>query len=375
LDARERDVYRLQRTVKDLVYNAEENQRILQYFHEFELRLLACRSLAELLDCLLVDAVEYFDLGAVSLVLFDPEGAARELLEDLDTPDYGGRLQFRSSQHFFVDLYGEQKQTQLGPLEILERAKLFPGGFPVETAALLPLLRQNLFIGSYHLGSRSEDRFTRNKAVDFISHLASIIGVCIENCINQEHLRRLSLIDVLTRVKNRRAFDLDLDKEISRASRTGSPLSFLFIDLDHFKKVNDVHGHQTGDRALKVVAQAAKQQLRKTDHIARFGGEEFAALLPCCPKHKALEIAERVCEQVKQVEIRNDDDEAFQVTLSIGLTTWEPGSRGAINSFVQGEKIIAAADHAVYLAKDNGRDQVCFEAVETVAKTSSSASA
>ena len=169
-----------------------------------------------------------------------------------------------------------------------------------------------MIIGSLHLGSIDPSRYNPNVATDYINHLASIIGVCIENCISQETLRRLSMIDMLTKVHNRRSFNTELNREISRASRSQQPLSCLFIDLDHFKQVNDTHGHPTGDRVLRGSAQTIKDQLRKTDFIARYGGEEFAVLLPGCESQQALQIAETIREAVAKQRFISDNEQEFR---------------------------------------------------------------
>jgi diguanylate cyclase (GGDEF)-like protein len=226
---------------------------------------------------------------------------------------------------------------------------------------MLPLMRQNTMIGSLQMGSSSVTRFTADKAVDFMDHLAQIIAVCLENCVNHEHLRRLSLIDMLTRVKNRRSFDQDLNKELSRANRTMKPLSCLFIDVDFFKTVNDTYGHQAGDHALKLIAKTIGDQLRQTDHLARYGGEEFAALLPDCDREMAVQIAERIRYSTEQTIIECEGIEAFKVTVSLGVSTWypEPLAQEDENGWA-GQRLVAKADSAVYEAKKGGRNQVRF---------------
>jgi len=221
-------------------------------------------------------------------------------------------------------------------------------------------VRQNCIIGSLHLGSYDPSRYNPNVAIDYISHLSSIIAVCIENCISQETLLRVSMIDVLTQVHNRRAFNAELSKELSRACRSQHPLSCLFIDLDHFKQINDNYGHPTGDRVLRGSAQTIKEQLRKTDFIARFGGEEFAILLPGCEKPQALQIAANILQAIKRQQFRADDDREFGITLSIGATTCPTQQIVPCGLSDLADLLVASADKGVYQAKAQGRDQVCF---------------
>jgi two-component system cell cycle response regulator len=137
-------------------------------------------------------------------------------------------------------------------------------------------------------------------------------------------------------------------------------LSCLFIDLDHFKQINDNYGHPTGDRVLRGSAQTIKEQLRKTDFIARFGGEEFAILLPGCEKPQALQIATNILQAIKRQQFRADDDREFGITLSIGATTCPTQQIVPCGLSDLADLLVASADKGVYQAKAQGRDQVCF---------------
>jgi diguanylate cyclase (GGDEF)-like protein len=154
---------------------------------------------------------------------------------------------------------------------------------------------------------------------------------------------RLARTDSLTGVANRRAWDEELPRELSRAARTGQTVCVALLDLDHFKAYNDEHGHQAGDRLLKAASAAWEGLLRKTDLLARYGGEEFAVLLPDCPLGSAMEIAER---------LRTAQPEG---TCSIGVADWD-GRQDE-------EELIARADRALYAAKAGGRDQCRSDAV------------
>jgi diguanylate cyclase (GGDEF)-like protein len=192
-----------------------------------------------------------------------------------------------------------------------------------------------------------------------------VIAVCFENAVNQERLHRLSMYDMLTQVKNRRAFHQSLSNEISRAARGGDPLSILFVDLDYFKKINDTYGHPMGDKVLKEVAQHINNMLRKTDHVCRYGGEEFALVLPNCGQQRAGEIAERIRQQISELKIVNDaaeDDKSqdVSVTLSIGVCCWVPLQPSEEREEDIARELIACSDRGVYLSKAAGRNTVHF---------------
>lgn len=345
----------LARTVGELMDKATQNERILRKFQQFELELLAVSGMEVLLDSLLGDSLHHFRLDAVELWLFDPERILRDLLPE-ELQRWPGLLWLDSDEPL-RELYPAAPIVRLAsPLP----KDLFSGR-PVRSAALLPLVRQGSLVGSLHFGAFGAQRFSGDKSTDFISHLASIVAVCLENCVNQERLHRLSLIDMLTRVENRRAFQLSIDTEIARASRRFEPLTLMIADLDHFKFVNDNHGHQVGDRVLRAVAQEIAGMLRKTDHVCRYGGEEFALILPNCDRSLAIDVAERIRQRVSAMHIRSDSGIAVPITLSLGLTCW---SRPANSSNGVGERLVKLADNAVYRAKAAGRDRVEYLAFD-----------
>ena len=165
-------------------------------------------------------------------------------------------------------------------------------------------------------------------------------------------LRALSYVDGLTGVANRRRFDEALEEACAAASEQGEPLSLVLIDLDHFKQLNDTHGHHHGDEALRTVgALLAERTESRGGLAARFGGEEFAWLLPGVPSDVARAEAEDVRLRIKKAALRHETSEHGVVTASIGVTT----SAGAQ---LDPATLVASADAALYRAKSNGRDRV-----------------
>lgn len=349
----QRRVESLSTSVADLFQKAHDNEQILHRYQRFELKLLDTVDFSSLLQLLLESSLEYFQLDAVELWLYDPQSTLQELL---DESSQFSSLHFESSltaiQAFYrgapsVTLVGATDLTGLSPLQ----------GQAVESVALLPLVRHGVLVGSLHLGSSDSDRFAADKSTDFINHLAAVVAVCVENVVNQERLQRLSMYDMLTRVKNRRAFQLALDSEIARSIRGGQRLALLFVDIDYFKKINDSHGHQAGDRTLKVLAQYLASLLRKSDHVCRYGGEEFALILPDCSKQRAQEVAERIRKLVAVLPIEYEQGCFLQLSLSIGVSSWQlkPEAQQLTSELIA-ERLVAAADKAVYVVKESGRN-------------------
>lgn len=350
-------------SVEELLNKAAQNEYTLRRYQQFELNMLELADLQSLLDLLLINTLSYFQLDWAELWLYDPQHTLQELLpEDYVRPR---GLQFFSSISAIETLHDSAEGVQLVTIPDLAVLPVF-NGRAVRSAALLPLVRQGLIVGSLHFGARGHQRFTPEKSTDFITHLASIAAACLENVVNQERLQRLSLFDVLTKVKNRRAFHQSLDEEVSRSARNGDPLSLLFVDLDKFKQVNDSYGHPMGDKVLALVAQLMRELLRKTDHVCRYGGEEFALILPSCGQQLALEIAERLRVKVAALAIDKEYDmdgpaAKVRITLSLGVCCWQP-----LLTAVEAPEcdvvrdLLIYSDRGVYQSKSAGRNCIHY---------------
>lgn len=163
-------------------------------------------------------------------------------------------------------------------------------------------------------------------------------------------LHRLATTDVLTQSSNRRHFFECARREFEHARQYGSPLAFLLLDLDDFKKINDQYGHQLGDQVLQRLAQCGANALRRGDLFGRIGGEEFAALFPGCEPDIALQVAERLQREVQRLSFQHDGA-SFGITVSQGLTSLRAADANL-------EALYARADAAMYLAKRQGKNQI-----------------
>jgi diguanylate cyclase len=166
----------------------------------------------------------------------------------------------------------------------------------------------------------------------------------------------LSSRDALTGLANRRQFDLALEREVDRVARAGEPALVLLLDIDHFKRINDSHGHAVGDLVLQAVARTLAHCVRPMDTLARHGGEEFAIVMPNCPPAFAEGAAERVRHAVEALRIEAGSDLAISVTISIGGAFAPPWVRSSPQLWT------ARADEQLYRAKREGRNRSCLEA-------------
>ena len=156
--------------------------------------------------------------------------------------------------------------------------------------------------------------------------------------------------DGLTGIYNRRYLEELLNKEFSRAQRYSSMMALIMLDIDHFKRVNDVHGHLAGDEVLRHTATRLRECLRDIDTFARYGGEEFVVVLPETPVEGALVVAERLCHAMASSPVTIGDLE-LPVTISLGVSLWVPG-------IPRYEELIRRADTALYQSKAGGRNRV-----------------
>lgn len=178
-----------------------------------------------------------------------------------------------------------------------------------------------------------------------------------QNKLMREEIEKIASVDYLTNIANRRVLDNELSNRYIDAYQENKPISLLMMDLDNFKKYNDYFGHQKGDIALKSVAKTANRVLDKNlDFIGRYGGEEFLVILFDTDKKRALNIAETIIQEILNLKLKHSPIcDCEHLTISIGATTVVPNEKTSIN------KLINAADEALYIAKNNGRNQVAFK--------------
>ncbi|MGR3178484.1 MAG: sensor domain-containing diguanylate cyclase [Candidatus Anammoxibacter sp.] len=231
-----------------------------------------------------------------------------------------------------------------------------PFDFTAGNLKMLTTLASQGAIAIENTGYTEELKKHRNHLEDMVKERSKDLNEALEELDSaNKSLTRLSFIDGLTGVANRRRFDEVANLEWKRGLRDGRPLSIAMIDIDFFKPYNDAYGHQAGDDCLKKVANAFKNVLtRETDTIARYGGEEFVTVLPNTDISGANAVVEEMRAGIKSLGIAHTKSPVCEhVTVSIGVATMIPASNCELKT------LIANADKALYEAKHNGRNQVC----------------
>lgn len=344
--------------LKALKLQIRENERIWNGFRQVELGMLGAQSLHELVSLLVRDIPRLFpNVDCVTLACIDPD------LEITRHLEVGGEM--ASSMGFLPispDVLGSifplPRQPLLGPMEDALRQLLFPTGGQLKSMALAPLVLRNELIGCLNQGSKDPAHFRPDTGTDLLQHLAAVAAMCIDNAVIHERLKIDGLTDPLTGLYNRRFFERRLHEELDRWSRRhGSSLVGMFVDVDHFKRINDQHGHHTGDRILQGVARLLGKELRGSDVLARYGGEEFVLLLPDIAEDQGFLIAERLRMLVEETPLAGGAGvQPQKITVSIGLACL---SEGAVQSIADpGTWLLRAADAALYRAKQEGRNRV-----------------
>lgn len=349
----------LRRKLEELTVEARTNESVSRRCHERELDLLTAETLAELLGSLTDGLMQSFALDDLGLVLLDADHEMRHLLRSTGvSPEAFPSVRFADDLQALSPVYARLKRIWLGPFLSDEHGKLFAQAQPLSSVALLPLLRCNRLIGSLNLGSHDPQRFTRHHGSDFLRRLATVGALCLENATHRERLLLTGFTDTLTGLHNRRYLERRLKEELTRAGRYRLPLSCLFLDVDHFKQVNDTHGHAAGDRVLQELAQRMRTCLRASDVATRYGGEEFALVLPQTGVEEAGLLAERIrLEVAGDPVILADSGLSIDIRVSIGVSESLPGPRR--NDFgALAKQLLTEADSALYRAKETGRNRV-----------------
>jgi two-component system, cell cycle response regulator len=353
LDVLEAEKRLLQARLSELTEQVSRNDSLLRKTQERELDLLRASSLPRLLERICYGLKASYQLDGVYLLLQDPQHEIRHLLSAEEQQD----VRFVDAVETLAPQLSSLDRPWLGPYHVSDHELLVYGSRGTGSVALIPLRRNDPLDGVLVFASSDPFRFTSELATDFLAHLGVITAICLENAINRARLLRSGFTDFLTGFHNRRYLSSRLREELSRAQRVHQTIACLMIDLDHFKRINDRYGHLAGDTVLQEVAHRIDTEMRTSDTGARFGGDEFAIVLPHGGIVDGEKVAQRVLTAVRSRPIAVNPEASETVTLSIGVAAAAP-SQGIRDYKVLADRLIAEADAALYRAKSAGRDRV-----------------
>ncbi|MEF2269374.1 DUF484 family protein [Janthinobacterium sp. LS2A] len=350
-----------------LLEQAERNHDIMCRHQAFDLEIVSASTFPELIGTIFRTLPVISDLDGVTLSLLDEDDDIVLVMEKLGV-DFSAfpqllfvhavaELGFAAPKPVAEGEAALPPSPLLGVFDSAVHGPRFPQIDALRSVALVPLLRNKRLIGSLNLASSDVTRFTPALGTDFVKHMASIIAICLENVISNEMLKYIGLTDSLTGVYNRRYIDRRLLEEIARARRQNYCISCMYIDIDHFKLVNDTHGHQGGDEVLREVATRIRTELRRSDALGRFGGEEFVVLLIDADLDSATFVAERIRASIAGTMFDLPGSAQAWVSVSIGVASLEADA-ALLPIETVAQQLVAHADQALYQAKADGRNKV-----------------
>lgn len=350
-----------------LLEQVERNHDIMCRHQAFDLEIVSASTFPELIGTIFRTLPVISDLDGVTLSLLDEDDDIVLVMEKLGV-DFTAfpqllfvhavaELGFTSPAPAAEGEAALPPSPSLGAFDAAVHGPRFPQIESLRSVALVPLLRNKRLIGSLNLASSDVTRFTPALGTDFIKHMASIIAICLENVISNEMLKYIGLTDTLTGVYNRRYIDRRLLEEIARARRQNYCISCMYIDIDHFKLFNDKHGHQGGDEVLREVATRIRTELRRSDALGRFGGEEFVVLLIDADLDSATFVAERIRASIAGTMFDLPGSAQAWVSVSIGVASLEADA-ALLPIETVAQQLVAHADQALYQAKAEGRNKV-----------------
>lgn len=294
------------------------------------------------------DGSKYLKIYAISNLSWNEE--TNRLYESF----FDNGIEFRKLDNLLGWAITHSKPVISNDLVNDPRGSGLPKGHPKLTSFIgVPVFFGERLVGEIGLANRSGgyDESILKDLVPVVDALGQIIVGRWDRQARiqaEKELKELASTDPLTEVANRRSFELKLSDEMARANRYEEPLSLLMLDIDHFKDVNDQHGHDAGDMILKELTNEIKEQVRKIDFIARWGGEEFMIILPKTPIGMAQAFAERLREHIEAYAFSCSSE----TTISLGITTFHAGESK--------DDFVSRVDQALYEAKESGRNRIAL---------------
>src|SRR5690348_12583842 len=323
-------------------------------FHDVAKALTASLDLDSILQTIMEKMAEYFRPDTWSLLMVDEEkdelyfaiavGTASETLKNVRLKvgeGIAGWVAKHGERLIVPDVYTDPRFAK----RIDEMTKL-------ETRSIIcvPLRSKLRVLGVIQLVNVNMENFTDQETF-FLQSLCDYAAIAIENARSVEKIQELTITDDCTGLFNARHLHRTVEPEVCRSERFGYEITVLFIDLDHFKKVNDTHGHLIGSKLLAEIGYLMKAQLRLIDYAFRYGGDEFVIMLPQTSKDSALTVAKRLRDNLRTTPFCSEEGLNLTVKASIGLATYPHDAKTP-------HDIIRQADEMMYLVKNTTRDNI-----------------
>jgi len=232
---------------------------------------------------------------------------------------------------------------------IRKSQRAFAGNYKTNNCAIAPLICQDRVVGVLNLADKMESDSFDSEDIALIELLSQLVGASIGNIKLFEKIQHQATTDGLTGLANHKTFYEILEKELWRSRRYGGQISLIMVDIDNLKKINDTYGHRAGDKVIREISRRIKECIRQIDTAARYGGDEFAVILPNTPLTDAVVAAERMVDAVAHSPAIWKKEQ-IAVSISVGLGQYDPDTNP--------EDITSGSDRALYTAKQAGKNTV-----------------
>ena len=332
------------------------NRYLYQQTQGLERKLLGAVDLEALLEILLVELPQMFDIPATELWLYDPQGTLGDMLDPGQR--FGDELRLMRDVFDLQELYAGDPAVLLIDATDSRMFEVLKSVHGANHGLLMPLLDGGRLVGSLHWGLGDDSLAAGEASREMTTHLAAIISICFNNAVNRQRLSDINLLDPVTSMGNRRGFDFDIAREISRARREERPLSLLLVEIDEYADLKRYHGTATCEQVVRKLADHITADLRATDLLARLSESRFAVLLPGAGEVLGQEVAERMCVESEDFQVDDGRGAVMHANLSIGLVTWEPQRYPAVDMRQLARQLETAAAKGVTSASARSGNEV-----------------
>lgn len=300
---------------------------------------------------LIVDRVfKVINCNGCAIILID--GDRVRLQSEIGFGNSIRQVEFHREMPLVKYILSTKNKLFIGNIESSYFKYSIPKGEKTTSMICIPIIVKDEVRGIIYIDSKKTNAFS-DRHEYFLNILAHEISIAIERALNYEKIKKLTLVDELTGVFNRRKFDIDLRDTLNEAIRYARSMSLLMMDIDYFKKYNDVHGHQMGDMVLRKIGKIFLDNKRNTDRVYRYGGEEFSVICSETNKENARIFAERLREIVSKSKFEGEEiiKPRSALTISAGVANFPFDA-------TKNEDLLKHADDALYRAKAGGRNMV-----------------
>jgi len=333
----------------------------LSIFHDVAKALTSSLDLDIILETIMQKMAAYFEPATWALILLD-EGSGEPRYASPVEPDFQRlnqvRLKSQQSLSSWVMTTGEPlviPDLRLDPR--IDHTTVDPLLADDYSVVSLPVRSINSIFGVIQLLGIDMQVYEQNEL--FLRTIADYAAIAIENARAVRRIQELSITDDCTKLYNQRHLFTVLDEEVHRSARFGYEFTLLFLDLDHFKSVNDKYGHLIGSKVIGMVGQCLRENLRLIDAAFRYGGDEFAILLPQTSRDAALFVARRIARAFHTREWRPEESISIPLRASMGIAGYPQDATSP-------QEIVHRADELMYLVKQSGRDNIAVAGLGVV---------